>query len=45
MNSTNLFSDTQQAHLEILRNIVKILYDDKLSYEIIKYIMKELKAE
>lgn len=36
---TNLFSDTQQAHLEALKNVVKILYDDKLSLEIIKYII------
>jgi hypothetical protein len=32
-------TNSQQAHLEVLKNIVKVLYDEKISYEIIKYII------
>ncbi len=39
LSVANLFADSQEAHLEVLKNVVKILYDDKLSYEIIKYII------
>lgn len=28
-----------QAQLEVLKNVVKVLYDDKISYEVIKYII------
>jgi transcription initiation factor IIE alpha subunit len=37
--NANLFADSQKAHLEALVHVVKILYDENLSYEIIKYVI------
>ena len=43
INPTNpsriAITNSQQAHLDVLKNMVKVLYDDKISSEVMKYII------
>jgi hypothetical protein len=37
--SRMIIPSSAQAQLEVLKNVVKVLYDDKISYEVVKYII------